>query len=427
MSVVARRLRVPGDKSITHRALLLASLASGRSRIREALVSLDTQSTAACLRRLGVSLPAVVHGELAVDGVGLHGFRAPAEVLDCGNSGTSARHLLGLVAGSDFRSIVTGDESLRARPMRRVTDPLARAGARFRELEGADRLPIEVDGRGLESIEHDSPHASAQVKSALLVAALTGGTTATLSEPVHSRDHTERMLGAMGAPLTTGLRAQRPCVWLGATDRLDPIDITIPGDISTAAFFIAFALLAGIPLTIENVGLNPTRTGFLDVVRRMGAEIRILEPATEGGEPVGAIEVEGGSLKGTTVDAGEIVRMIDEVPALAVLAARAEGETRVTGARELRVKESDRIAALVANLRSIGVAAEELEDGLIVQGTRRRLAGSVKSRNDHRIAMAFGILSELPGADLRIEDAGVAAVSDPGFWSRLRTLSGGTA
>jgi 3-phosphoshikimate 1-carboxyvinyltransferase len=379
------------------------------------------------MRRLGAALPSGIEGDFVVNGAGLHGLCAPVADLDCGNSGTSARHLLGVVAGGDFRSIVTGDASLRTRPMRRVTEPLARAGAQFRELEAPDRLPIEVRGGPLDPIEHDSPHASAQVKSALLLAALTGGTTAIVSEPTASRDHTERMLAAMGAPLAVGMKPHGPFVRLGATERLEPLDITVPGDVSTAAFFVAFAILAGTPVLIEDVGLNPTRTGFLDVVRRMGAEIDLLDERVAGGEPIGTIHVAGGSLAGGAVGGAELVRMIDEVPVLAILAARAQGETRITGAKELRVKESDRISALVSNLRAIGVTVDELDDGIVVQGTNRRLAGAVKSHGDHRIAMAFGVLSALPDAELRIDDSAVAAVSDPAYWTRLHSLAGGRA
>lgn len=414
-------LRVPGDKSITHRALLLAAVARGRSRIRGALVSLDTRSTASIVRSLGVIVPALELEEVVIEGRALHGLTAPLEALDCGNSGTSARHVLGLVAGCEFRSVVTGDASLRSRPMRRVTGPLAAAGARFRELGSPDRLPIEVDGAMLTPIDYDSPHASAQVKSALLLAALTGATSARLTEPVLSRDHTERMLESMAAPLTR-IDGTRPGVILHATDHLEPIDITVPGDMSTAAFFIAHALLAGTPLIIEGVGVNPTRIGFLDAVTQMGADIRIEDRRVVGGEPTGSIHVMGGTLSGVRVEAADIVRMIDEVPALALLAARALGETRITGAGELRVKESDRIAALVHNLRAIGVHVEELRDGLVIRGSTDRLAGPVTSRGDHRIAMAFGVLSTLPDVDIRIDDPAIAAVSDPGFWDRLGAL-----
>jgi 3-phosphoshikimate 1-carboxyvinyltransferase len=408
-------VRVPGDKSITHRALILGALATGRTRIRGALVSLDTKSTAECLRRLGIDVPELNTDGFTVPGAGLRGLREPRVRLDCGNSGTTARLLLGALAGCPFASVLTVDGSLRSRPMRRVTQPLVAAGAQFEEMGEPDRLPIGMHGGMLRTIEYDSPRASAQVKSALLLAAVTGGTSARVTEPVRSRDHTERMLAAMGAWIRSD--GDSPVVVrLDRVDRLAPLDITVPGDISSAAFILASAILGGPPVRVAGVGINPTRTGMLDVARRMGARIDIEHARQEGGEPVADISAGPAALRATAIGAADVIRAIDEIPVIAMLAARAEGETRISGAGELRVKESDRLAAIATNLRAIGVAAEETADGLVIGGTDAPLAGRVIAHGDHRIAMAFGVLAGQPGNDIEIDDPGVADVSFPGFW-----------
>jgi 3-phosphoshikimate 1-carboxyvinyltransferase len=411
-------VRVPGDKSVTHRALILGALANGRSRVRGALVSLDTRSTAECLRSLGIDVPDLDRREFAVPGGGLRGLREPRVRLDCGNSGTTARLLLGVLAGCPFASVVTGDASLRSRPMRRVTAPLAAAGAKFAEMGDPDRLPVGVYGGMLRTIEHDSPRASAQVKSALLLAAVTGGTSARVTEPTRSRDHTERMLAAMGAWVR--IDGDSPVVVrIDRVDRLEPLDITVPGDFSSAAFLIARAILGGPTVRIADVGINPTRTGMLDVVRRMGARIDIDDARMEGGEPVADVSAGPTRLLATHIGPADVARALDEVPVLAMMAARAEGETRISGAAELRVKESDRLAALASNLRAIGAHAEETRDGLVIEGTDAPLRGRVETRGDHRIAMAFGVLAGLPGNEIEIEDPALADVSFPGFWAMV--------
>jgi 3-phosphoshikimate 1-carboxyvinyltransferase len=306
--------------------------------------------------------------------------------------------------------------------MRRVTGPLAAAGARFEELGEPDRLPIRISGGELRPIDYSSPHASAQVKSALLLAGLTGGVSVTVSEPILSRDHTERMLRAMGADLVTSHQpGAAPRIQLHPPEFLDPLRLTVPGDFSSAAFFLAFGLLAprgGVRL--HGVGVNPTRTGLLDVLRRMGALIEEYAPCDICDEPVADLVALPTRLRGTTIGAAEIPALIDEIPVLAILAARAEGETTITGAEELRVKESDRIAALAANLRAIGVDLQELPDGLVIQGSDAPLAGRVRCFNDHRIAMAFGVLAALPGHEIEIDDPACANVSYPAFWDHLR-------
>jgi 3-phosphoshikimate 1-carboxyvinyltransferase len=318
--------------------------------------------------------------------------------------------------------VLTGDESLRARPMRRVTGPLAAAGARFVELASPDRLPIAVDGRALDAIEHDSPHASAQIKSAILLAGLAAGSPVRVTEPWRSRDHSERMLAAMGATLRVSETPdERNQIVLAPTERLDPIDIVVPGDFSSAAFLLAASILSkDVPVRIEGVGVNPTRIGLLDVLTRMGAIVLMDRQRDAAGEPVADLVVHPASLRGTTVDAREIPSLIDEIPALAILAARAEGETRIRGAAELRVKESDRLQSLATNLRAIGVRTEEQPDGLLIDGTNAPLRGRVRTLGDHRIAMAFGVLGALPGNHIEVDDPAAASVSFPAFWSLLR-------
>jgi 3-phosphoshikimate 1-carboxyvinyltransferase len=400
---------------------MLSVIASGESRLEGCLVSLDTRSTAACLRALGGRLPVLERGTVRVTGIGLGGLRDPRSALDCGNSGTTARLLLGLLAGCGVRAELTGDESLRGRPMRRVTRPLEAAGARFAELERPDHLPIRIEGGTSGPISYDAPQASAQVKSALLFAALTSGAAARVSEPWLSRDHSERMLRAMGARCESLRQADgRAVVILQPPDTLERLDIRIPGDFSSAAFLLARGLLdPRTAVRVRAVGVNPTRTGFLEVVRRMGGRLETDGQPDAAGEPVADLTAVPGTLRGTTVRADEIPGLIDEVPVIAVLAAVADGETRIEGAAELRVKESDRLAALAGNLRAVGVRAQELPDGLVVTGGDGPLRGRVRTHGDHRIAMAFGVLAALPGNDIEIDRREVAAVSFPDFWKLM--------
>ncbi|MGD8320877.1 MAG: 3-phosphoshikimate 1-carboxyvinyltransferase [Gemmatimonadota bacterium] len=424
------RIRMPGDKSLTQRALIFAALADGESRLSGLLHGGDAASTAAALRRLGAGIGALPDdgGEMRVRGAGLRGLRAPDGPLDLGNSGTGTRLLLGVLAGSGLRVTLTGDDSLRSRPMARVTRPLGQMGATFRELDRPGRLPLEVRGtHPLRPLDWDSPVASAQVKSALLLAGVTGSAFVMVTEPRQSRDHTERMLAHAGSPVIAHPAAGRWRVELREPpERLEPLDFRVPGDISSAAFFLALASLggAGDALEVEDVGLNPTRTGFLRVLRRMGGSVEEhVEQAPHAGEPRGLLVAAPAPLRGTTVDADEVPGLIDELPLVAALGARAVGETRITGAEELRHKESDRIAATVANLRSLGADAEELSDGLVVQGSDRPLAGRVRTFGDHRIAMAFGVLGALEDNDVKVDDPGAAAVSFPGFWDLLDAVA----
>ena len=439
------RLRVPGDKSITQRALIFAALADGESRLRGLLSGEDPRATAGALRQLGVEIPRLPDdgSEIRIQGRGLRGLRAPDGPLDLANSGTGARLLLGVLAAQPFDTTVTGDPSLRSRPMRRVTTPLEAMGGRFEELGEPDRLPIRVRGGELKPVEWETAVASAQVKSALLLGGVCGEVFVLVSEPARSRDHTERMLALCGARTLGHWDGPRWRVELrDPPERLEPLDFDVPGDFSSAAFFLAAGLLggAGPELTIEDVGLNPTRTGLLSVLERMGGGVEILSrgeggspepeasPADAGGstvgEPVGGLRVTPTDLEGIDLGGDEIVALIDEVPLVAVLGARARGTTRITGARELRVKETDRIHALVENLRTLGVKVEELEDGLIVEGTDAPLRGTVRAYDDHRIAMAFAVLGTDPANEIEVDDPDVVDVSFPGFWETLEDLGG---
>ena len=421
-------IRVPGDKSITHRALLLAACARGRSRIRRPLTGEDCRSTARVLAEMGVEVSSfdADETEVLVTSGGLDAWTAPAAELDCGNSGTTVRLLMGLLAGRDFPVTLTGDASLCSRPMRRITDPLREMGVTVRELENPDRLPVEIRGGRLHPLEYRSPKASAQIKSAVLLAGLSGGVAATVIEPGRSRDHTERMLRAAGveveeAPVSEGWRVSLT----PPAEPLPPLDLVVPGDISSAAFLIALATLADAgELRLVGVGVNPTRTGLLAAMERMGARIERRDERDEGGEPVANLIVRPAELRAVEVGAAEVPAMIDELPILAALAARGRGLTRIRGAGELRVKETDRIAALATNLRALGVVSEEHEDGLDIQGSDAPLRGRVRTYGDHRIAMAFGVLAALPGNAIGLDAPDDVRVSYPGFWGDLARATG---
>ncbi|MFL5581490.1 MAG: 3-phosphoshikimate 1-carboxyvinyltransferase [Gemmatimonadaceae bacterium] len=414
---VAGSVRVPGDKSISHRALILGALGDGPSRVTGILRSADVRSTAGVLRALGAGVPEL-GDDFVVQGVGPRGLRAPARELDCGNSGTTTRLMAGVVAGARLDATFVGDASLSRRPMRRVARPLEAMGARV-ELPPHGGLPMTVRGAPLHELEWKSDVASAQVKSALLLAGLVAGVRVAVEEPEKSRDHTERMLGARGV----GVHARGTRVELVPGGAPRALDTVVPGDPSSAAFFAALAALAGGgELTIEHVCVNDTRIGFLRVLRRAGARVDFWQRDVEGGEWVSPVVVAPAALRGVTVGAEEVPSMIDELPMLACLAVYAEGETRITGAKELRVKESDRIAAVVDNLRRLGAAAEELPDGMVVAGGGARLRGRVVTHGDHRLAMAFGVLGALPGNEIEVDDPACVDVSYPGFWDDLRRV-----
>lgn len=426
------KLTVPGDKSLTQRALILSALATGESRLRGLLYGGDAASTRGALVRLGVGIPEIPAGggEIVVEGVGLRGLRTPDGVLDLGNSGTGTRLLMGVLAGSGVRATLTGDGSLRSRPMRRVTDPLRAMGAGFEYLEEDGRLPLVVEGlHPLRPLDWSSPVASAQVKSAILLAGLTGGAFALVTEPRMSRDHTERLLNGVGVSVVSHAVAGGWRVELrDPPETIRGLDFDVPGDFSSAAFLLALTALGGIggagDLTVDRVGLNPTRTAFLDVLVRMGVDVAVdVTSDPDASEPVGSVTAARTDLRATTVEGEEIPRLIDELPLIAALGARAAGTTRIRDAEELRTKESDRITAMVSNLNAVGVQAAETEDGLEVEGTDRPLKGRVRTEGDHRIAMAFGVLGSLPGNDIEIDDPAAADVSFPGFWGTLRAVS----
>jgi 3-phosphoshikimate 1-carboxyvinyltransferase len=411
-------LRVPGDKSISHRALMLSALAEGRAMITGILDSADTRSTAAVLRSFGVAVPDLSSDVVSFDGVGLRGLRVPSATLDCGNSGTTARLVMGIAAAQPFASRFDGDESLRGRPMRRVTQPLVEMGASVKELGQPDRLPLELTGGKLQPIRFHNEKSSGQVKSAVLLAALCGGVRSVVTETVHSRDHTERLLDAMGVTVRTVVE-QGMQIEIEPADKLRAMAVEVPGDFSSAAFFLARGLLADTPVRVANVGINGTRTGFLDVVRKMHGSVHIDERRTSCNEPIGTLIAERSELRGVQIEAAEIPHMVDEVPIIAVMAARAHGQTVIRGAAELRVKETDRLRALADNLRLVGAQVEELQDGLVITGSERALRGRIKTYGDHRIAMAFGILGSLSGNQIDMDDAACVGVSFPTFWQQL--------
>ena len=411
---VSGSLRVPGDKSISHRALMFAALANGASRITRILPSADVHSTAGVLRALGAEIPPL-SDDFTVTGKGIAGFRAPTTTLDCGNSGTTTRLMAGIVAALPLTATFVGDASLSRRPMRRIARPLEAMGARF-ELPSHGGLPMTVHGGNVRDLEWKSEVASAQVKSAVLLAGVVGGRHVVVDEPARSRDHTERMLAARG--IDVRVKGTRVEIVTGGT--IQPLDTAVPSDPSSAAFFAGLAALASSgELTLESVCMNETRIGFLHVLRRMGANVHWDTPSLVGGEPVASVVVQPGSLRAVTVGESEVPAMIDELPLLACLATRADGETVITGAGELRVKESDRIGAVVNNLRAIGADAEELPDGMKIRGSDRSLRGHVATHGDHRLAMAFGVLGAAPGNDIEVDDQDCVAVSYPGFWSDL--------
>ncbi len=412
-------LRVPGDKSISHRALIFSALATGESHVRGILPSADVHATAGVLRALGVSVPAL-GASMTVQGAGPAALRTPDVDLDCANSGTSARLLSGVVAGAGITGRFVGDASLSRRPMRRVQRPLEAMGARV-EVSPHGGLPMTVGGGALTQIEWDNTTSSAQVKSCVLLAALCAGVEATVREPTRSRDHTERMLAAHGVEVWVNESA----VLLFGGQSLTPLDLDVPADPSSAAFFAALAALSsGGTLLLEGVCVNETRTGFLAALVEMGATVEFEGKALRSGEWVANVRVSAASgLHGVTIGGAAIPTLIDELPLLACIAAYSDGETRVSGAEELRVKESDRIAAVVSNLQALGADAEELPDGFVVTGKRPRLRGTVVTHGDHRMAMAFGILAALPGNEIAIDDRDCVAVSYPGFWDDLRRVT----
>ena len=407
----------PGDKSISHRAVMLGSAARGRTEIRGFLDSADCRGTLEAFLAMGVHLRRLSPHHLILESPGAENLSEPSNVLDFGNSGTAVRLMAGLLSGIPGFRVLTGDDSLRGRPMKRIADPLSRMGARIDGRDGGSRLPLSIRGGPLSPILYENVHRSAQVKSAVLLAGLSASSPSTVVEEVPTRDHTERLLPAFGGRV---LREEhRVTVWPGT---LSGTLVSVPGDISSAAFFLALALLTpGSSLILKNVGLNPTRTALLEILRLMGGRIDIERtPEEEGSEPAGTLHPSFSSLTGVQVPLSLIPGAIDEIPILSVLAAFAHGRTEIRGAAELRVKESDRIAGMVAALRAVGVAVEEFPDGLAIEGEGpdRALAGaSIDSLHDHRIAMSMAVLAtRLPrGEFLEIAGTDFVETSFPGF------------
>ncbi len=409
------RLRVPGDKSISHRYALLAALSEGRSELSNYSAGADCQSTLACLRALGTDIR-TRGGTVTLLGRGLHQFRSPDEPLDAGNSGTTMRMLAGVLAAQRFDSRLVGDESLSRRPMRRVIEPLTRMGARIESTDG--HPPLTVHGTALHPVSYSSPVPSAQVKSAILLAGLhTNGTTSVI-DSVQTRDHTERALKAFGFEVSiNGLT-----VSIAGGQRGCGQSLPVPGDFSSAAFWmVAAAALPGSTVTIEDVGLNPTRTGLIDVLRRFGALVEVHLTGDQAGEPLGTIAVTGDRTGSVVIAPDEVPGIIDELPAIGALAAHG-GEVSVSGAAELRVKESDRISVLVTGFRALGLDADERPDGFVVRGSGAHAGGVADAHGDHRMAMAFAIAGLAARGPSRIEGAEVVAISYPEFFATLQRL-----
>ena len=411
-------ITVPGDKSISHRAVMLGALANGTTHITGFLMGEDCLSTIDCFRKMGVKID-VSDKEVVVEGVGLHGLCEPEEALYTGNSGTTTRLLCGILAGQPFTATLSGDASIQKRPMGRVIKPLREMGASI-EGKNDNYCPLSLYPSELHGIEYRLPVASAQLKSAILLAGLYAEGQTTIIEPAPSRDHTERMFRALGVEVETH----------GSTITLDPpenlyaVDIAVPGDISSAAFFlVAGAIVPGSALTIKNVGVNPTRTGILDVLREMGAEITMTN-FREDAEPVCDLTVKYSVLHGTEIGGAIIPRLIDELPVIAVAAAFAEGETVIRDAQELKVKESNRIAAMVTELKKAGVDVEETEDGMIIRGGKKPHGTSFETYKDHRIAMSLSVLALAARSACRIDEPEVVAISYPDFFDTLTQLGG---
>lgn len=413
-------LFVPGDKSISHRSIMLGAIANGVTTVRGFLRGEDNLSTMHAFQAMGVKIDD--DGEtIAIHGRGLHGLQEPGNVLDCGNSGTTIRLITGLLSGQSFFSVVTGDQYLRKRPMKRVVEPLARMGARILGRNQGSLAPLAINGTELHAMEYHSPVSSAQIKSSIMLAGLYADGETTVREPSLSRDHSERMFSLFGASLN--------CFENGVTVRggaeLNAQEVTVPGDISSAAFFIVAALITpNSEIIIRNVGINPTRTGVIDILKGMGGQIDLLDQRELSGEPVADIFVRYSRLKGITISGSVVPRAIDEFPVVCVAAACAEGITYIRDAKELRVKETDRITAMANNLRTLGVTVTETDDGMDITGSECIAGGQVDSFGDHRIAMSMSVVSLVASANISIQNIDCVATSFPSFFQLLGKVAG---
>lgn len=406
---------IPGDKSISHRAVMLGAISEGTTRITNFLRGADCLSTIACFRKMGIDIEESPD-QILVHGKGLHGLQAPADILDAGNSGTTTRLISGILAGQSFESTLTGDASIQKRPMKRIITPLTMMGADVESLSGDGCAPLRIRGSHLKGIDYHSPVASAQVKSCILLAGLYTDSVTSVTEPYVSRDHSERMLSSFGAALKTD----------GCTVSIQPEpqlmgqEVAVPGDISSAAYFIAAALLVpGSELLIKNVGINPTRDGILRICRQMGADITILNRREHGREPVADLLVKHSPLKGTVIEGAVIPTLIDELPILAVMAAFAEGSTVIRDAQELKVKESNRLDILVHHLSAMGADITGTEDGMVINGGRPLHGAVLESHLDHRIAMSFAVAGIAAQGETEILQADCVDISYPGFYRDL--------
>lgn len=421
VSCLRGEIAVPGDKSISHRSIMLGALANGVTTVRGFLRGEDNMATMKAFRAMGVAIED--DGEtIAIHGSGLRGLQEPGDVLDCGNSGTTIRLITGLLAGQNFFSVVTGDQYLRKRPMKRVVEPLSLMGASIRGRKQGTLAPLAISGSSLRPIEYRSPVSSAQVKSAIMLAGLYADGETTVFEPSLSRDHSERMFTLFGASLT---RLENGVIVRGGQE-LRGQEVVVPGDISSAAFFMVAALITpGSELLIRNVGVNPTRTGVIDILKQMGGSIELLDERELSGEPVADILVRTSQLKGISIAGDVVPRAIDEFPAVCVAAACAEGRTTIRDAKELRVKETDRIAAMAKNLRLLGVEVSECDDGMDVVGAESLRGCEVDSFGDHRIAMSLSVASLVARNGMTVKDTECVATSFPSFYTLLDKVSQG--
>ena len=409
-----------GDKSISHRAVMFSSISKGHNKISNFLMGEDCLSTISCFRKMGVDIQ-IDGKDVYVKGNGLYGLKRPKEILDVGNSGTTIRLMMGILAGNKFDATLIGDNSIAKRPMKRVTDPLRLMGCNIEGKDDANYTPIKIYGGDLKAIDYHMPVASAQVKSALILASLYANDTSFIYEKVKSRNHTEIMLKSFGADINV----ENLKISVNPVNELFSQDIYVPGDISSAAFIIASALITkGSEVIIKNVGLNETRTGIIDVVKNMNGNIEIINERLVGGELVGDLLVRyTKDLCATTIDKDIIPRLIDEIPVIAVLATQAEGTTIIKDAQELKVKESNRIKSMVENLKILGADIEELEDGMIIKGKSKLNGGKIKTFKDHRIAMAFSTLNLISDEKIKLDDEDCINVSFPGYFDLIKSLT----
>lgn len=418
ISRIRENITIPGDKSISHRAIMLSSIAEGESNIFNFLMAEDCLNTIECFRQMGVSID-ITDEKVNVKGVGLRGLKKPSKRLHVGNSGTTIRLISGILAGQNFQCEITGDKSIEKRPMKRIISPLKEMGADIESIEVDGFAPLKIQGKRLKAINYKMPVASAQVKSAIILASLYAEGETVIEEIQKSRDHTERMLNYLGADIREdGLKVySKPII------RLQGKDIYIPSDLSSAAFFICLGLIAkDAEILVKDIGLNPTRTGIIDVLLKMGANLEITNERTLNGEIIGDIKVRSSKLKGINISGDIIPRLIDEIPVIAVVAALAEGKTIISNAEELKVKESNRIKAIVTELKKIGANIEETEDGMIIYGKSALAGGIVESYDDHRIAMALSIAGMVSNEGVQINGAECVNISFPKFYDIINRM-----